>query len=195
MNSIAKTLELQQQSNLLARLMGLVRYRKPFITRALPIVMSLVALSEANEINGKLGFAEIAAAEVNLKPATKIIWLTVGKGYRSGVREPLQVTARSQSEWNTIWRKHASVESSSPPPPAIDFDKEIVVGVFLGEKPTGGYDTTIVRAEQSNDELVIYYQEKAPAPGNMLVQAFMQPFHIVRVDKEVSAKVTFRRES
>jgi len=70
------------------------------------------------------------------------------------------------------------------------------VAIFLGEKPTGGYDITITRIERSGDELVINYQEKVPTPGGILVQAFTQPFHMVRIpSKEIGAKVTFRRMS
>jgi hypothetical protein len=75
----------------------------------------------------------------------------------------------------------------------VVFDLEIVAAIFLGEKPTGGYDVTILRAEQSGDELIIEYQERSPAPGSITIQVFQQPFHIVRINREVGPKVTFRR--
>jgi hypothetical protein len=46
----------------------------------------------------------------------------------------------------------------------VHFDREIVVGVFLGRNPPAGYDTAIVRAEKSADALVIYYEETTPSP-------------------------------
>jgi len=116
------------------------------------------------------------------------------KGYLSGIREPLQKVVRNQAEWLELWRKHTSDFNTTPP--TVLFDQEIVAAVFLGDKPTGGYDVTIVRAERSGDELVIYYLEQAPPPGGIVTQAFMQPFHIVRIpSKDVGPKVTFRRES
>ena len=191
MISMAKTFEIERRRNLLASLKGFVRRLQP----TLLILMSPVAVSAAIEIDGKIGLREIAAAEITMKPATRVTFQTVSKGYRSGVREPQQIVVRSQAEWNALWGKHVSSETKPAPPPVIDFAKELVVGIFLGEKPTGGYDTTIVRAEQSDDTLVIYYQEKTPASGSMVIQVFMQPFHIVRMNREVGSKVTFRRES
>ena len=155
--------------------------------------MSVVAVSAAIEIGGKFGFREIDAAETTMKPSTRVSFQNVVKGYRSGIREPRQAVVRSQAEWTAIWRRHSNELNSTPP--TVLFDQEIVVAVFLGEKTTGGYDTTIIRAEQSDDTLVIYYQEKTPAPGSMVIQVFMQPFHIVRMNREVGSKVTFRRES
>jgi hypothetical protein len=130
-----------------------------------------------------------------MKPTIPVTFRTVGKGYRSGVHAPLQISARSPSEWTALWRQHTSMDSSSPPLPAIDFDKEIVVGLFLGDKPTGGYDMQISRVEHSNDGLTIYYREKTPPPGGMVTQALTQPFHIVRIIREVESEVIFRRVS
>ena len=193
MNPIAKTLELQQQGHFLQRPIGFVRKPQAIITQALLVVMSLVALTDANEFNRRFMPREIVATEINMKAAIPVTFQSVGKGYRSGVREPLQIVVRSQAEWTALWRRHSNELNSTPP--TVLFDKEIVVGIFLGEKPTGGYDTAIVRAEQSDDTLVIHYQEKTPAPGGMVIQVFQQPFHIVRINREVGSKVTFRRAS
>ena len=77
----------------------------------------------------------------------------------------------------------------------IDFNREIVVAIFLGEKPTGGFAVEIVRVGRQNGEFVVDYKEINPASGAMVTQALTQPFHIVRIDGEVGTKVTFRRES
>jgi hypothetical protein len=126
-----------------------------------------------------------------MKQATPVSFLNIAKGYRSGVREPLQTVVRSQAEWLALWRRHSNDLNATPP--AVVFDLEIVAAIFLGEKPTGGYDVTILRAEQSGDELIIEYQERSPAPGSITIQVFQQPFHIVRINREVGPKVTFRR--
>ncbi|MBM2806138.1 MAG: hypothetical protein HW419_4031 [Deltaproteobacteria bacterium] len=193
MNPIAKTLELQQQGHFLQRPIGFVRKPQAIITQALLVVLSLVALTDANEFNRRFMPREIVATEINMKAAIPVTFQSVGKGYRSGVREPLQIVVRSQAEWTALWRRHSNELNSTPP--TVLFDKEIVVGIFLGEKPTGGYDTAIVRAERHNDELVIDYQELKPAPGGMVTQALTQPFHMVRVAAMGAKTVSFRRLS
>jgi len=159
------------------------------------IMMFLVPVSEANEVTGKHHGWQIAMAESATPPASQVSFQSVGKGYRSGVRESLQIVARNQSEWNALWQKHAAAESTPAPPPAINFDKEIVVGIFLGEKHTGGYDAEIIRAEQTDDVLYIYYREKSPLPSQIVTQALTQPFHIVRIANKTNLKVIFRRDS
>lgn len=127
-------------------------------------------------------------------PLTPVDFQSVSKGNLSGVREPQQSVIRTQAEWLELWRKHA--KDFNVTPPTILFDQEVVAAVFQGEKPTGGYDITIVRAERSDEELIIYYREKAPASGSILVQVFTQPFHMVRINRQdLATKVTFRRES
>jgi hypothetical protein len=158
-------------------------------------LLSLSGVVNATSFDSSDRSAAMAAADKGTQPATPVNFQSVTKGYRSGIKEPLQSVIRSESEWQNLWRKHSNELYSTPP--TVRFDQEVAVVIFLGEKPTGGYDVSIVRAERSGDELVIYYQEKAPAPGSgLLAQAFMQPYHIVRIFKrDLGAKVTFRRES
>ncbi len=150
-------------------------------------VASGISFATANQ------FELTPAAETNAAPSVPVEFLSVIKGYRSGVREPLQVLIRNQADWLELWRKHADFNAT---PPVVLFDQEMVAAIFLGEKTTGGYDISIVRIEQKGEEVTIYYQETVPPPGSINTQAFTQPFHIVRFpNKDIGAKVTFRRES
>jgi len=155
----------------------------------------LAALTNPEKVNARIHAGAVAATRVAMKPTYPAIFRSVGKGYRSGIRIPLQIVARSQSEWDAVWRQHVSGDSSSRPPPAIDFENEIVVALFLGDKPSGGYDVRISRADQSHDTLTIHYQERNLSPGGMVAQASTQPFHIVRIIGDVNSEVVFRRDS
>jgi hypothetical protein len=135
----------------------------------------------------------ITVLERTAASTTQVGFQTVAKGYRSGVRAPLQVVLRNQNEWETLWRRHTSIDVTPPPLPAIDFEKFTVVGLFLGDKPTGGYDVEIIRAEPSNADLVILYRETSPTGRGMVIQSLTQPFHIVQVTGAVNSGVIFRR--
>jgi hypothetical protein len=119
----------------------------------------------------------------------------IEKGYRSGVRDPLQVVIRNQDEWNTFWKRHSSIDTNPPPAPIIDFNREMVVGIFPGEKRTGGYEVEIGRAERRDSSLYFYYREESPPPGAMVTQALTQPFHLVKIAKYENLQVIFRRDS
>jgi len=129
------------------------------------------------------------------KVETPLSIATVVRGHRSGIREPLQTVIRKQDEWNAFWKRHSSTNPNPPPTPIIDFNREMVVGVFLGEKSTGGYEVEIVRAERRDSALYFYYREESPAPGAMVTQALTQPFHLVRVAKYDNPQIVFRRDS
>jgi hypothetical protein len=147
--------------------------------------------SPSQEVTLTRSPSQVAAGEFS-KPAVQLSFQMIAKGYRSGVREPLQTVVRNQAEWDSLWKKH-SVETNPQPPPFVDFKRQIVVAVFLGEKPTGGYDVEIIRAEQSDGALVLHYREKSPLPGSIAIQALTQPFHIIQMVRDDNFKPTFRR--
>ena len=129
------------------------------------------------------------------KVETSLSIATVVRGHRSGIRDSLQTVIRNQDEWKALWKRHSSTDTNPSPTPIIDFNCEMVVGIFLGEKNTGGYEIEIVRAERRNSSLYFYYREKSPPPSAMVTQALTQPFHLVRVAKYDNPQVIFRRDS
>ncbi len=138
-------------------------------------------------------FVSLTAAESKMASASPLSFQTVAKGYRSGIRESLQTVIRNRAEWQKLWQKHVSIQSNSPPPPAMDFSNELIIAVFLGEKPTGGYEIEITSAQRSDSILTVSFIEKRPKPGGMQIQALTQPFHIARVASASAEKVIFRR--
>ena len=124
----------------------------------------------------------------------QIPFQTVFRGQRSAIRDPLQIVVRTQAEWDSLWHRHYSGANNPPPSPRIDFDRDWVVGIFLGTKPTGGYDVTITRAERRDSYLYVFYREKSPPPNAMVTQALTQPFDIVRVARDGNPEIIFRRD-
>ena len=152
----------------------------------------LVSLSNADETKMDTRWVT-AATESNPTATNAVAFQTVAKGFRSGVIEATQIVVRTQAEWNTLWQKHSSIEPKPSQAPVIDFSKELVIGVFLGQKPTGGYDVEIVSVEPNDGTLMVSFREKSPQPGAILTQAFTQPFHIVRIGINGTASIRFRR--
>ncbi len=108
---------------------------------------------------------------------------TVAQGTLSGLDQPLQVVVRTAAEWERLWRRHGA----SAPPPAVDFGKKMVVGVFLGSRPTAGYKIAIVGITRAADGLTVTYHETRPAPDRMVAQIVTAPFHLVACDRQDGA--------
>lgn len=99
----------------------------------------------------------------------------VDRGGQSRIDTPRQVTVRNEAEWTALWREHAP----GRPAPAINFSNEMVVGVFLGNRPTPAYGVEVVGTRQQGSELVVQYRETPPPPGRILAQIITSPFVIV----------------
>jgi hypothetical protein len=101
----------------------------------------------------------------------------------SSVDEPLEVVVRTQREWESLWQRLGSGE----PRPPMDFGKKMIVGVFLGSRPTAGYRVDIVEVASQGDAVVVRYTERKPAPGRMVAQIVTAPFHLVSCDRRGGA--------
>jgi protease stability complex PrcB-like protein len=164
------------------------------VTLSLPFIPSITNTNfePAAQLATPFSLLRVAAIETN-KSTDRVSFKTIAKGLRSGIREPSQIAIRSQSEWQKLWRQHSSASTASAPLPTVDFDKEIVVAVFLGEKPSGGYGVEISSAEVVGSSLTVFVKETSPKPGAIVTQAINQPFHIVRIETAGVETVSFRR--
>jgi hypothetical protein len=113
---------------------------------------------------------------------------TVVKGPTSGIHLAKQVVVRSAEEWQELWRAHGA----SGQDPAIDFSREMVVGVFGGERPTSGYGVEIVRTLEAIGTLIVDYVETRPAADAITAQIVTSPYHLVAVPKH-DGEVRFQK--
>lgn len=155
----------------------------------------VLPISTWNVLDGPQTYSLLAMEqEKSRKVETRLSIATVEKGQRSGIREALQTVIRNRDEWNAFWKRHSSTDIHPALAQNLNFDREMVVGIFLGEKSTGGYEVEIVRAVQRDSALYFYYREESPPPGAMVTQALTQPFHLVKVAKYDSMQFFFRRD-
>ena len=147
---------------------------------ALGLLIPLVACA-----TGAVG--DVAAAGAALP------FSTVAKGAASGILEPLQVAIRTRDEWVAFWARHTRAQVQPPPAPPVDFSREMVVGIFLGARATGGHEVEITKVERGGSALRIHYRTRSPDPGAMVTQVRTQPYHLIKLKREDSPLV-FSRE-
>ena len=135
-------------------------------------------------VPGLFGPAAVVVALLQAAPSPR----TVDRGVQSFVYSARQVTVRDGAEWEALWREHAP----GRPLPAVDFAREMVVGVFLGSRPTGGYVVEIVSTGGEQGALVIRYRETRPAPDRITAQVLTFPYHLVAVPQQ-SGMVRFEK--
>ncbi|HEV3485198.1 MAG TPA: protease complex subunit PrcB family protein [Vicinamibacterales bacterium] len=97
------------------------------------------------------------------------------------------VVVRTAADWAELWKEHTGTAN----PPAVDFTRTMVVAVFAGMRPSGGYAVEITQIEKTDAAIVVTYRERKPGPDDITTQALTFPFHIVRTDAH-AGDVTFR---
>lgn len=69
-------------------------------------------------------------------------------------------TVEDAAAWSTLWRT-----LSTAPAPAVDFKRSMVVAVFLGPRPTGGYAVEFGETKRLARSLLIRWRERSPEAG------------------------------
>lgn len=109
-----------------------------------------------------------------------VAFTSVAQGTSSQIDEPRKVVVRTADEFQAVWKTH-----SSAPLPKVDFSKSIVVGVFLGMRPTAGYTVAILAARRTDKGAVIEFVEGVPDKTQMAAQMLTSPFHLVSIPNDI----------
>ncbi len=78
-------------------------------------------------------------------------------------------------------------------PPEIDFNEEMILVVFQGEKSTGGYGIEINKIVEKENAIEVLVIETLPGYGCMVTEALTSPYHIVKLQKSTK-EVIFKTE-
>ena len=113
--------------------------------------------------------------------------------YYSGYKERQRLVIRTAAEWSEAWARIAGTSDPRRPPPAIDFDQEMVILVAMGERPTGGYSITVQGVYDASGRVFAEVREKSPGAGCMVTEAFTQPIDAVRVPRRDGAVMFVER--
>jgi protease stability complex PrcB-like protein len=115
--------------------------------------------------------------------------MTIEKGDQSNVDDAKQVLVRTEAEWTRLWQQH----SPDKPRPAVDFSKQMVVGVFMGSRPNAGFSTAIISTGVANGALIVRYTETVPQAGTVSAQILTFPYHLVAIPKATVTDVKFEK--
>jgi len=117
---------------------------------------------------------------------------TLLHGYQSSLKAGTIRVARNANEWNELWNEHSATMLPRPAPPSVDWEKEMVVCVALGERPTEGYAIKIDNVERDGERLIVEAHEVKPAPDAIVPQVITHPYVMAvtpRTDGEVELRM------
>lgn len=116
--------------------------------------------------------------------------VTEWKGNHCGISDPKHIVITNPKDWAELWKQVHRGKIPVPEVPTVGFSKNMVIAVFMGQKPTSGYSIQIAEVAQTDGEVVVKVMETVPPKGAIVLQVLTQPFHIAVVPK-VEAKVRF----
>lgn len=127
-------------------------------------------------------------SENSAQPAA-VSFSVLSEGERAAsIAARVNYRVRTQEELAQLWE--AIHEEDMIPVPFVDFEAHDVLAVFDGERPSAGYDISVVSVEHAPDgtlKVTILHEE----PGNTCVTSSVitSPFELVVVPK-VDAKIS-----
>jgi len=113
---------------------------------------------------------------------------SIDRGTMSGLSAARQVTVSDRDAWAALWLEHAPAR----PRPEVDFSREVVVGIFLGTRPSAGFTVEIGGRRGDGERTIVQYRETAPPPGSITAQVIVSPYHLVALPKRAGA-ITFEK--
>lgn len=111
----------------------------------------------------------------------------MARGNYSEVVAEQMVVIREPAVLDDIWRDAGEGE-----PPDVDFEREMVIAVFMGERRTGGHTIHVESVQGGDDGVTVSVRMEAPGRNCMTTQSLTQPYQIVRlprIDGDVSFEI------
>jgi len=130
---------------------------------------------------GNEGNAEEDSTAENSKP---VYYTLLETGVQSGIKEPGDVIITDQQVLDSVWDLHHSYIEGKTQAPDINFDEEVVVGIFLGEKPSTGYWLRFDTVRRDGDDLIVVATTNKDVDNSKAVlQVITYPYFFIVTEK------------
>ena len=114
-------------------------------------------------------------------------FLTLMQGWTGTLRSKTDfVVARTRSEWEAAWQlpntdQYGNRWGEVSVPPAVDFSKDMVLGIVSLASPSGCAAVTVTSVRQARDHLEVEYSGFHHHPDEVCTAAFFAPYVFVAV--------------
>lgn len=116
-------------------------------------------------------------------PETPLQFESVAEDSQSAITFARTVVIRDANAWAALWKEHTANRTPAPPLPTVDFSGQMVLGVFIGPRPSGCYSVNIEKAYRAGGKIIVEYKAWAPPPGTDTgcTAVVTYPSHLVTV--------------
>lgn len=121
----------------------------------------------------------LAGCLINESSAVEAPLNTLAQGGSSGVISQRFEVIRDAASLAALWREHTAMEEPPPALPQIDFERDMVIAAFLGQRTSGGVALRIGKLSNVGGALTAHLDLTSPGAGCITTQALSQPYHMV----------------
>jgi hypothetical protein len=130
------------------------------------------------------GFGALAMlghAPEALEAASAPTWRTLAAGPYSGFHGEGRFVLSDDASWQVLWARHASDRQPAPTAPAVDFARERVAALFVGERANGCHTLQILDVQREEGGLVVRYatHNAGLQPERLCAAVITHPHHIL----------------
>ena len=108
-----------------------------------------------------------------------VSFAVLAEGTNAAVSERKNYAVYTEADFARLWTM--TYGENAPALPSVDFTRMYVIGVFAGEKPSGGHDISVARVSDAGDTRTVAVTLTAPGAGCMTTQALTSPFELITV--------------
>lgn len=120
-----------------------------------------------------------------------VAFTSIDTGTTSGIEDKTEWLIRTDEEWKTFWSKHKANELPPTQAPRVNFKKEMVIAVFSGTKPSGGFSAKVAHVSSGDESITADAVLNKPKPGSINSQMMTQPYDIVKC-RQLPGKLTVK---
>jgi hypothetical protein len=97
----------------------------------------------------------------------------------TAIRHSGQIVVTKEGQWIHFWAEHHPDEAA----PDVDFTHNMVVGVFVGERPAHLFSVQITNLRTTPKDLIVEYAERTPPPGTFEMGVSVYPYDIKAIPR------------
>ncbi len=103
---------------------------------------------------------------------------TLAHNFDSRYEEEMFYVIKDEETFVNLWEntlEEATIE--------VNFDEQMVLAIFMGEKPSGGYGIEITHVIETDNAIEVTAIETVPGEEDMVTMALTYPSHVIVLEK------------
>ncbi len=112
----------------------------------------------------------------------------IAQGQYSNISLAREIVIKNNKDWQRLWAIHSGNQKQQRP--TVNFDNSMVIAIFAGQQPSGGYAVGVSSLKRLDDNLTVAVTFREPQQGESVSLALTQPYIFIST-ATVDGKVSF----